>query len=234
MNDQELPALDAESLSLLAQARDMLEPSAESRARVRWKLELGLVSGAAVAGYSASALATAAKLVGAVVALAAVGSGAWYLESRAPIAAVPRSSAPLGLANASAAPRSAPLKLEPPRPPAPPAPHRTLPRAEANTSPAAPSLSGEIELLQRANAALNRGDGSTALSLLTEYDRRYKSGRLLAERSAARVLALCRVGNVGAAESAARQFLARWPRSPLAARIGASCAPNLRARGEAP
>ena len=232
MTDEQRFGLDAESLSLIAAARDMHEPSAENRARVRWKLELGLMSGAAVAGYSASALAATAKVVGAIAALGLASTGAWYLGSRSPTASTPQPLRPVATAVALAATSVAPPPVAA-LPPVVKAVPRRLP-LHAEVSDTGQGLAGEIELLRRANTALNHGDGVGALSALSDYDHRYKSGRLFAERSAARVFALCRVGNVEAAASEGQRFLARWPHSPLAGRIAASCAPLARARGRAP
>jgi len=74
------------------------------------------------------------------------------------------------------------------------------------------------------NAATQRHDGAAALRLLDNYDRRFKPGILFAERSAARVFALCSLGNAVAAKSEAERFLRRFPSSPLASRVMASCA----------
>jgi hypothetical protein len=62
------------------------------------------------------------------------------------------------------------------------------------------------------------------LSLLDDYDHRSGSGLLSEERAVTGILAQCAAGHVDAARAEARHFHARWPRSPLAARVDGSCA----------
>jgi outer membrane protein assembly factor BamD (BamD/ComL family) len=78
--------------------------------------------------------------------------------------------------------------------------------------------------LTEANAAIKRGDVARASQLLDGYDQRFPSGKLAEERAAAGILALCASGRTQSAKSEASRFLERWPRSPLVARIKASCA----------
>jgi outer membrane protein assembly factor BamD (BamD/ComL family) len=59
---------------------------------------------------------------------------------------------------------------------------------------------------------------------LRTYDERYPKGELAQERAAAGVLAHCAAGRTQLARAEARQFLERWPRSPLVVRIQGSCA----------
>jgi hypothetical protein len=47
---------------------------------------------------------------------------------------------------------------------------------------------------------------------------------LAEERAGERVIALCALGRVAEARSAARDFVAAYPRSPLVARIDPPCA----------
>ena len=86
------------------------------------------------------------------------------------------------------------------------------------------SLKEETALLGGANAALARGDVKRALSALDEYDHRPGSGLLAEERTVTGILAACAAGQVDAARAEARHFRARWPRSPLGARVDGSCA----------
>jgi outer membrane protein assembly factor BamD (BamD/ComL family) len=71
---------------------------------------------------------------------------------------------------------------------------------------------------------VSRGDPNGALELLRQYDRRFPTGRLQAERAAAGVLALCGAGRSTEAKAAAERFQRRWPRSPLAPRVASTCA----------
>jgi hypothetical protein len=91
-------------------------------------------------------------------------------------------------------------------------------------SPRADQLGAEIELLARANSAVNAGDAGRALVSLREYDRRFGAGILREERAAASVLALCAAGRTREARAEAERFVRGWPRSPLLSRIEGSCA----------
>jgi hypothetical protein len=61
------------------------------------------------------------------------------------------------------------------------------------------------------------------MSALDEHQRRFPRGQLALERSAARVSALCGLGQQARAEQEARAFLERHPGSGLAAQVEASC-----------
>jgi outer membrane protein assembly factor BamD (BamD/ComL family) len=90
--------------------------------------------------------------------------------------------------------------------------------------PPSVDLAGELALLTEANAAIRRGDATQASELLRAYDQRFPAGHLAEERAAAGILALCASGHPQSAIAEARRFVERWPRSPLVARIKASCA----------
>jgi hypothetical protein len=119
-----------------------------------------------------------------------------------------------------------------PAPAPPPAPTDALaarPRLRSAAPPLAPpapavtTLREETSLLHSAQAAL-RTDPARALELLDEHARRFPSGVLREERSAARVLALCALGRAAEARAEAARFVATWPRSLHADRVRASCA----------
>jgi hypothetical protein len=86
------------------------------------------------------------------------------------------------------------------------------------------TLKEETTLLGGANAALARGDVARAEALLRDYDRRPGAGLLAQERMVTGILASCAAGRIDSARAEARQFHARWPRSPLASRVDGSCA----------
>jgi outer membrane protein assembly factor BamD (BamD/ComL family) len=86
-----------------------------------------------------------------------------------------------------------------------------------------PDLEGEARLLEQADADLRRGDAQAALARLAEHAAQYPSGALREEREGIRVVALCRAGREAEGKAAAERFLARSPRSTLAARIRAAC-----------
>lgn len=85
-------------------------------------------------------------------------------------------------------------------------------------------LAGELVLIQQAQRALARGDGDAALAALDVHARTHPHGRLVEERQAARVLALCAAGRAEEARAAATRFLIRYPRSAQAARVQGACA----------
>jgi RNA polymerase sigma-70 factor (ECF subfamily) len=71
---------------------------------------------------------------------------------------------------------------------------------------------------------LHAGEAAAALAALDQHARLYPNGFLAEERAGERVLALCDLGRTAEASEAARAFLARYPRSPLAVRVKGSCA----------
>ncbi len=108
----------------------------------------------------------------------------------------------------------------------PPPPTRVTPPLAAD-APSASSLE-ELQVLSQVQAALKRGDGAGALRLLNEP--MTGSAQLLAERDAARVLALCATGRRAEAERAAVRFAERHPASLHLAVVRRSCAEKNGAR----
>jgi hypothetical protein len=84
-------------------------------------------------------------------------------------------------------------------------------------------LQAETAALREAQRVLRSGDPARAIALIDEQDSAYRSGALGQERAAARVYALCALGNVAQAHSDAQQFARRWPRSPMLSRVRAAC-----------
>jgi hypothetical protein len=85
-------------------------------------------------------------------------------------------------------------------------------------------LSAEARALADAQRALREGRNSEALSRIEQQESQFASGELGQERRAAKIVALCALGRVTEARALALRFLADSPRSPLAARIRATCA----------
>jgi hypothetical protein len=216
--------LDEDARAVIAAGRDGHEPTEFERARVRRAVQLGLASGVATLGPSRLRLPSSAKLVAALAVTGTVAGGAWYAHERsspppstrlAVAPTEPRAVVPTPPV-ASAVPSDAPEVAQP-------APSRAEERA-ARPPSRSEELAAEIALLAQVNVAINSGQASRAFALLRDYDRRFSPGVLGEERAAAGVLALCAAGRVDAARSAAERFEKRWPRSPLLARIGSSCA----------
>jgi hypothetical protein len=88
----------------------------------------------------------------------------------------------------------------------------------------------EVALLESMNAALARGDAQATLALAYEHARLYPQGTLAQERDGARALALCIVGTT----SAAKEFVAAHPSSPLVGRLRAVCESRADSIKEAP
>ena len=227
-----LEPLDTDMQSVIDAARGGHEPNEMARARVRRGVELKLAAGIALAvGPTASAFASAAKVTAAVVALGTVVGTGVYVYPRLAAKHAPARPAATHVAArpASVEPVVAPVEVEMP---APVAPHVMRPHVKHHAPVAAPpvvvenisSLKEETALLGAANAALARGDVKRASALLEDYDRRPGASQLAEERTVTGILADCASGHVDTARAEARHFRARWPRSPLAARVDGSCA----------
>jgi hypothetical protein len=214
--------LDEDARAVISAGRDGHEPTELARARVRRSVQLGLASGVTTLGRPRVELPSSAKVVAALAVAGTVAGGAWYAHERAAPAPTMRSAAaPSEARSVVPTPRitaASPLPSDTPEV-ASPAPSRA-PRTASGSE----QLAAEIALLAQVNVAINSGHADRAFALLREYDQRHSPGVLREERAAAGVLALCAAGRVDAARSAAGSFEKRWPRSPLLARIGGSCA----------
>jgi RNA polymerase sigma-70 factor (ECF subfamily) len=102
---------------------------------------------------------------------------------------------------------------------------RVAPHEIAPVSTVAPvgTVAEETRLLRRADESLRSGDAARALVLLDEHARTFPHGVLTEERSAERVLTLCKLGRKAQARAEATRFLRATPDSPLADSIRKSC-----------
>jgi hypothetical protein len=215
--------LDEDARTVIAAGRDGQEPTELARARVRRAVQLGLASGVSTFGRPRVELPSSAKVVAALAVAGTVAAGAWYAHER---------SAPRPTMRPAAGSTQAPPVVPTPRITAASPLPSGAPEVASPTPSRAPrippgrtdELAAEIALLSQVNVAINSGQAERAFALLSEYDHRYSPGVLREERAAAGVLALCAAGRADAARSAAGRFEKRWPRSPLLARIGGSCA----------
>jgi hypothetical protein len=91
------------------------------------------------------------------------------------------------------------------------------------------SLAEALRLLQRADRAIYSGEPAWALSLLDELDARAARPLLREERLATRVLALCRDGQIDAAERLASAARSEAPGSIYGALLERACNPPQRA-----
>ncbi|MFY0534182.1 hypothetical protein [Nannocystis pusilla] len=94
--------------------------------------------------------------------------------------------------------------------------HRGHAGPAAAPAPRPDALAREVALLDQARLAA--ADPPRALELLAEHAREFPGGALADAREAARIGALCRQGQVEAAEAAARELLAGYPASSIARR----------------
>jgi hypothetical protein len=98
-------------------------------------------------------------------------------------------------------------------------------RGQELGTPLAPTtIEAETRLVRAGVAALHSRDPAHALALFDEHARKYPSGILAEERAAERVIALCGLGRYSEARAATAEFLRDHPRSPVSARLRASCA----------
>jgi hypothetical protein len=229
----------------LSLVRDAENPTRADEERVRQVLRTAVAAGvvASIDPSSFRSLGSASPglsplagwgwklgLVGACAA-AAFGTGDTPRSGevpRAPIAAPPSEASSAQPAETASqrgyGEQLAPAPSEPDAVPARERPARRVrPTPTRNVpEPSAPSLRAEIELLRRVQAALQQGDGETALR---ELDSHVTSDRtLLAERRAARILALCRVGRVSAARLAQAEFAREHPDSIQREAVESACA----------
>jgi hypothetical protein len=97
--------------------------------------------------------------------------------------------------------------------------------ALSKPAPSPLSLAEALQLLQRADRAIYSGDPAWAISLLDELDARAAGSLLREERVATRVLALCRDGQVDAAERLANAARNETPGSIYGALLDRACNP---------
>lgn len=169
----------------------------------------------------------AAKIVGGLALVGAVGGGLWFASHhhasapspRAPLAAPvqaqthvePTRVAPIGPAQPSAAPHALAV-------PAASAPAALASRA---TRPAAPAAGlDEAQLLQAAQSAL-KTDPARALALTREHKRRFPHGVLSQEREVIAIEALDKLDQAAAKERA-DQFRKEYPGSAHESKVGAT------------
>ena len=211
------------------------------------------------AGFAGVSFATKLVAAVAIVGTVSAGAVTVNHMSRAPITNAPTTKAPAAAAipvaddmqhsapreipvQQSAAPQAAvqPTQVADPVSARIANPAQNKPTHAATASPkitttttitTAPALQtgAEVELLQRAQKALQANDASAALALLNEHAQRFPNGALAEERDAARVLALCGAGRQADAASAGAAFLSAHPDSPLASRVRSSCANGINA-----
>lgn len=91
---------------------------------------------------------------------------------------------------------------------------QALARAESDAD-----LAGERALVDRARAALARGDAAACLEAVRSHEARFPNGRLAEEREVLAVRALARAGQTDEARARADRFRKRYPNSVFAGAI---------------
>jgi hypothetical protein len=239
--------------TFLALVRDAEDPTPADEARVLLALRATLAAGAASTAIASAAragrpsarpnargpeasatLGTQWLLIGALAASFATGDAPRAAPAVAQSSAhAPAEAAALSTArepDAAARPtpeRPAPVSNEADaissrRRPAAPDGRETRRARRAARSDGTSGLRAELELLERVQLALRRGDAGAALRALDAH--RTDDRVLLAERRAARILALCGLGRAAEARAAAAEFERQHPNSVQSAAIASSCA----------
>lgn len=93
-------------------------------------------------------------------------------------------------------------------------------------------LEEELRLLKAAQKERKQGNIQNALTLLEKHRAQFPSGKLSAEREAARVLTLCAANQREAAIRVAQRFVKRYTNSPLVYTVKQSCAFDTADRNE--
>jgi hypothetical protein len=118
------------------------------------------------------------------------------------------------------------LTAEAPKSAAPPAISSNTNKSEPSQYTAKSSrdsLGQEVQILSRAERELHNGRPELALKALDEHQRRFASGALVQERSAARVQALCALGRTQEAKVESIKLKRSSPNSPQAAQMSSPC-----------
>lgn len=79
-------------------------------------------------------------------------------------------------------------------------------------------LAEEVRAIDDASAALNSGRATQTLTLLDEYDRRYRERRFAPEALYLRMEALAQLGRLASARQIAERVLSTYPNSPQSER----------------
>lgn len=229
-------ATDLERSLLQAARRE--RPSAELTALMAAGLGISaaMATTAAAATAPAAAAAPTAAAFGAPAALGKTASLATWISAGvlavavaggvigARLSASPRNGA--GKPAATAAPIAAVARIdeapiEAAAPAAAAAPDKPTEKIHRHVAPAAPAadLRDQIALIDAARGAVKAGATDRALTLLRRYDASYPGGAFRPEALALRIESLDHGGRGAEAQALARDFLARYPDSPVAERV---------------
>jgi hypothetical protein len=216
----------------IAEIRRTDAPTTEQRQRV-WVAVVpaleGLTEGLGTIASASVGAKTMAWIGGALVlagATALAGTRTQPEPERPIPKATQRASTAVLPQDALAAPAPLePTAIEPEHPSEPAAP--TSPargtKARANEPEPGPGLAEELELLDRAQAALDRGAAKEALAWVDLHARRFRTGQLADLREATRVGALCRLGHTEEARRVHAALVHAFPSSSVVRKEKLEC-----------
>lgn len=215
--------------ALIRDGQSVLRPSLDDRARVASALaarlgETAVVASTAAVGSAAGRWLPWQKVAGVVAAGGLLGLGASWalLEPEAP-RELPVASRPVRSLNAVSTPVSPPAPADETAPTPLASPPTQGFVSSAKPMAASDRLAEEVAILSKATSELRGGRAGAALRLLDDHQRRFPGGRLVEERRAARIQALCALGSRAAAESELARLARSSPRSPHLARAQQAC-----------
>ncbi len=231
--------LSREARELIAAGRSALLPTQEDRSRVTQILSkrmaaagLGVLASVKLAQgmMSGKSLTILTSMVGVLGLVGVLGTVAYFARhsgrtaAPAPImvAVVPSAqqqpSLPASAGRQSSDPEAAATPISSPS-------SKTESAARISKSPG-DSLGEEVAILSRAERELHNGRPALALKALDEHQRRFASGALAPERSAARIQALCALGRTEEANAESVKLKRNSPNSPQAAQTRLPCESN--------
>jgi hypothetical protein len=219
--------LSPKAEKLVRAGRAALRPSDADRARIFQALlpqlggNPGIDGGNAPPTPPAAATPILVKTLTVLVGVVVVGGGLFFTLRPAPPSAMTAVATPTP-------PTAAPVPVDDARqgadvPVAQP-PSIKKPTVGARS---ADSLAREVAILSRASADLHAGRPAAALAALAEHQRRFPTGMLALERSAARVQALCALGRTEEARVELARLSRTSPSSPHEARARKACGSAL-------
>lgn len=181
------------------------------------------------AGVSLVKVAVIAAVGGTIIAGGAFQAGRSYEAAHPPppkvekVAAAPVEAPPV-VVEPVVEPEPAPV-AEPPAPapePEQPKAVKATARVPAKASaPPAPQTLSEVELLEKAMAAMRAGDAKEALALTARHETQFGSGALVQEREMLAIEALLKSGRAGDARLKAQAFRQKYPTSSHLLRLDA-------------
>lgn len=223
--------LEPRHRALLERLRAAEEPSAEKLDAV---LDRVLAAGPAPAAPPVTKLTLIkgglAVVVVAAVAIPLIGSGdAPQPRAQEPAPVVAQAPAEAdALRQPAAIPVEEPVaEEEPAAKEADPAPMRSTPATKA-APPRKDGVAEEVALMGRIRRAIQNDENDRALRLLRQHGRRFPTGVFADEREVSLAEALCAAGKVEQGREAASSFVAKNPRSSLAARARRACQEETR------